>query len=168
MVLQQDKPLLFWGWSDPNETITLTLGAETKQAQANARGEWRVTLPARKAGSPLTLKIRGSSEVVFEDVLIGEVWLASGQSNMEMGLGMCRNGKDEVAAANHPSIRLFMVRNRWMPEPQIDLESARGPEGVWKVCSPQTVGEGGWKRFFPAPPIISVGNCSGSCRCRWD
>ena len=154
MVLQQEKPLVFWGWSDPSETITVSLGTETQQAKANERGEWKVTLPARKAGGPFAVKVSGSSTVAFEDVLIGEVWLASGQSNMEMGIGMCRDGKEEIAAANHPEIRLFMVANRWTPEPKADLEAAKAgeskPEGIWKVCSPQTIGEGGWGGFSAA------------------
>ena len=154
MVLQQEKPLVFWGWSDPNETIAVTLGSETRQAKANERGEWKITLPARKAGGPLALKVKGTSEVVFEDVLIGEVWLASGQSNMEMGIGSCRDGKEEIAAANHPDIRLFMVANRWTPEPQADLDAGKPgetkPEGRWKVCSPETIAEGGWGGFSAA------------------
>lgn len=154
MVLQQEKPLVFWGWSEANETIMVTLGAETQQTKANERGEWKITLPARKTGGPLTLKVSGSSTVVFEDVLIGEVWLASGQSNMEMGIGSCRDAKDEIAAANHPDIRLFLVANRWTPEPQADLETAKAgetkPEGHWKVCSPQTIAEGGWGGFSAA------------------
>ncbi|HRZ99230.1 MAG TPA: sialate O-acetylesterase [Candidatus Paceibacterota bacterium] len=151
MVLQQDKPLVFWGWSDPNETITLSFGSENTQVKANDRGEWKVALPARKAGGPWTLKFSGSSTVQFEDVLVGEVWLASGQSNMEMGIGACQNGQAEIATANHPQIRLFLVANRWTPEPQVDLEggkdSAPKPEGAWKVCSPQAVAEGGWGGF---------------------
>jgi sialate O-acetylesterase len=154
MVLQQEKPLIFWGWSDANETITVTLESETQAVKANERGEWRVTLPARKASGPLSLKVIGSSTVQYEDVLIGEVWLASGQSNMEMGIGACQDGKAEIAAADHPKIRLFLVANRWTPEPQTDLERPKDgqvkPEGIWKVCSPQTVAEGGWGGFSAA------------------
>lgn len=154
MVLQQEKPLVVWGWSDANETITVALGSDTQPAKANERGEWKVSLPARKAGGPFTLKVSGSSTVVFEDVLVGEVWLASGQSNMEMGIGACRDGKEEIAAANYPAIRLLLVANRWSPEPQADLEAGKPgetrPENTWKVCSPQTVAEGGWSGFSAA------------------
>jgi sialate O-acetylesterase len=100
------------------------------------------------------VKVSAANAVVFEDVLIGEVWLASGQSNMEMGIGACRDGKEEIAVANHPDIRLFMVANRWTPEPQADLEVAKAvetkPEGIWKICSPQTIGQGGWSGFSAA------------------
>lgn len=154
MVLQQEKPLVVWGWSDANEIVTVTLGSDPQEAKANERGEWKVTLPARKAGGPFTFKVSGSSSVVFEDVLIGEVWLASGQSNMEMGIGACRDGKAEIAAANYPAIRLLLVANRWSPEPQADLEAGKPgetqPENNWKVCSPQTVAEGGWSGFSAA------------------
>lgn len=154
MVMQQQKPLVFWGWSDANETISVAFGSDIQAAKANAQGEWKVTLPARKAGGPFTVKVSGSSAVVFEDVLIGEVWLASGQSNMEMGIGASRDGKKEIVAANYPAIRLLLVANRWSPEPQTDLAVGKPgeprPENTWKVCSPQTVAEGGWSGFSAA------------------
>ena len=90
MVLQQEKPLVIWGWAQPNETVTVQLATETRQVQANERGEWKAQLPAMKAGGPYTLTVSGSSTVRFEDVMVGEVWLCSGQSNMEMGVGVSR------------------------------------------------------------------------------
>src|SRR5208282_811311 len=80
MVLQQEKPLVIWGWAQPNETITVQLAAESQQARANERGEWKAVLPAMKASGPYTLTVSGSTKVQFEDVMIGEVWLCSGQS----------------------------------------------------------------------------------------
>lgn len=154
MVLQQDQPLVFWGWGEPNERVSISLGTDRTQATANDRGEWKAVLPARKAGGPLTINISGSSEIVFEDVLVGEVWLASGQSNMEMGIGACQDGKAEIAAADHPQIRLLMVANRWTATPQSDLETPKGSgstaEATWKICSPATVGEAGWGGFSAA------------------
>ena len=144
MVLQQEKPLVIWGWAQPNETVALELGSESGQAQANDRGEWRTVLPAMKAGGPFTLAARGSSAVEFDDVMIGEVWLASGQSNMEMGIGAARNAKEEIAAANYPGIRLLKVPKRWSPLPQDGLQAA------WKVCSPKSVAEDGWGGFSAA------------------
>jgi sialate O-acetylesterase len=141
MVLQQEKPLIIWGWATPGETVTVQLGSASLTAQANDKGEWKVTLPAMKAGGPYTLTVSGSSTVKYDDVMIGEVWLCSGQSNMEFGLGMTDNTKAEVAAANHPGIRLLMVENRWTPEPQTDMQ------GTWKICTPETVVEGGWNGF---------------------
>lgn len=144
MVLQQEKPIIVWGWAQPNETVTLLLGAEKAQVQANERGEWKTELPAMKAGGPYTLTVSGSSRVQFEDVMVGEVWLCSGQSNMEMGIGMVRNGQQEIANANYPGVRLLMVPNRWTPQPQTNLDA------VWKVCTPQSVAEGGWNGFSAA------------------
>src|ERR1035441_2641638 len=141
MVLQQDKPLVIWGWAEPKETITIALATGNQQVQANERGEWKATLPAMKAGGPYTLTVSGSTKVQFEDVMIGEVWLCSGQSNMEMGIGMCLDAEKEIAAADYPGLRLMMVTKSWKPEPQNDIE------GTWKVCSPKTVAEGGWGGF---------------------
>jgi sialate O-acetylesterase len=132
---------VIWGWANPNETIKVQLGSESETAQANERGEWKVTLPALKAGGPYTLTVSGSSVVKYEDVMIGEVWLCSGQSNMEFGVGRGNHAKEEIAHANHPQIRLLMVENRWTPQPQRDME------GTWKVCTPETIAAGGWDGF---------------------
>jgi sialate O-acetylesterase len=144
MVLQQDMPMVIWGWAQPKETVTVTLASATVQAQANERGEWKVVLPAMKAGGPFTLKVTGSSSVEFEDVMIGEVWLCSGQSNMEMGIGMARDAQKEIAEADHPGLRLLLVKRKWDPLPQTNID------GAWKVCSPATVAQGGWSGFSAA------------------
>jgi sialate O-acetylesterase len=144
MVLQQEMPLVIWGWAQPNETVTVTLASASAQAQANDRGEWKVVLPAMKAGGPFTLKVTGSSSVEFDDVMVGEVWLCSGQSNMEMGIGMARDAQKEIAEANNPGLRLLLVTRKWTPLPQTNIE------GAWKVCSPTTVAEGGWSGFSAA------------------
>ena len=144
MVLQQEMPIAIWGWAQPNETVTVTLASSSAQAQANERGEWKATLPAMKAAGPLTMKVIGSSSIEFEDVMVGEVWLCSGQSNMEMGIGAARDGEKEIAEANYPGIRLLLVAKKWDPMPQTNID------GEWKVCSPKTVGEGGWSGFSAA------------------
>ena len=141
MVMQQDKPLVVWGWAEPNEKVTVTLAPSIQQARANERGEWKAVLPAMKAGGPYNLTVSGSTKVEFEDVMVGEVWLCSGQSNMEMGIGAAKDAQAEIAAADYPGIRLLLVTKSWKPEPQSDIE------GHWKVCSPKTVAEGGWGGF---------------------
>jgi sialate O-acetylesterase len=141
MVLQQEKPLVVWGWAQPAEKVTVELGAAKQEVQANERGEWKAMLPAMKAGGPYTLTVSGSNKVQFEDVMVGEVWLCSGQSNMEMGIGAARDAKEEIAAADYPGLRLLLVTKSWKPEPQSDIE------GTWKVCTPKTVAEGGWSGF---------------------
>ncbi len=144
MVLEQEMPLVIWGWAQPNETVTVTLASAVQQTQASERGEWRVVLPAMKAAGPFTLKVTGSSSVEFDDVMIGEVWLCSGQSNMEMGIGAARDGQKEIADANYPGLRLLLVTRKWSPTPETNID------GEWKVCSPKTVAEGGWSGFSAA------------------
>lgn len=144
MVLQREMPIVIWGWAQPNETVTVTLGESTVQARADGQGEWKATLPARPAGGPFRLIVAGSSTVALDDVLIGEVWICSGQSNMELGIGNAKDGQQEIAAANHPEIRLLLVKHDWSPLPVNDIE------GQWKVCSPATVAEDGWGGFSAA------------------
>lgn len=147
MVLQQGKPLTFWGWAEPNEKVTVRIATGSVKVKANGQGEWKATLQPMKAGGPFRVEVTGAtSGVVFQDVMIGEVWLCSGQSNMEMGIGLVDNDKAELAAADQPGIRLLMVANRWSPHPQTDIES-NGIDGTWKICSPKTLGEGGWGGF---------------------
>ncbi len=144
MVLQREKPVVVWGWANPGEAVTVQLGETRATTTATAQGEWKASLPAQSAGGPHILTVSSSNTVRFDDVLIGEVWLCSGQSNMEMGVRMCANGEAEVAAANHPGIRLLLVPNRWTPTPQSDIDA------TWKVCSPSAIGEGGWGGFSAA------------------
>jgi sialate O-acetylesterase len=141
MVLQRDKPIIIWGWANPGETVTVQLGQENESAHANDLGEWKVTLPAMAAGGPLTLTVSGSSTVTYDDVMVGEVWLCSGQSNMEFGMGMVNNSTQEIAAADHSGIRLLLVKRRWLGQPTNDID------GTWKLCTPQSVTEGGWNGF---------------------
>jgi sialate O-acetylesterase len=141
MVLQQQKPLVIWGWAQPGETVTVELCSMQTVVQANDRGEWKAVLPATNAGGPYTLTVTGSSSVRFDDVMIGEVWLCSGQSNMAFGVNKLNDGEKVVAAANYPDIRLLLVDYDWAPVPQKDIG------GAWKVCSPQTLAEGGWGGF---------------------
>ena len=146
MVLQREKPVVLWGWADPGEAVSARFGESRAATTATPQGEWRLSLPPQPAGGPHVLTVSGASTnaLRIEDVLVGEVWLCSGQSNMEMGVGMCRDGQAEVAAANHPGIRLLMVPNRWTPTPQSDIDAA------WKVCSPQSIADGGWGGFSAA------------------
>ena len=144
MVLQREMPLVIWGWAQPHDTVTVTISSATAQAQANERGEWKVTLPAMKASGPFILKVTGSSTVEFDDVMIGEVWLCSGQSNMEMGMNMVQDAQKEIAEADEPDIRLLLVARGWAPLPQTNIDAA------WKPCSPQTIAEGGWNGFSAA------------------
>ena len=136
MVLQRDLPVPVWGWAEPGEKVTVSLAGQSKDAVADAKGRWRVTLdPLKTNAEGQSMKIAGNNTIELGDVLVGEVWICSGQSNMEFGLGGAVNGKEEVAAANHPQIRLFQVQGH--------LTAALPQEecpGKWAVCQPNTVG----------------------------
>jgi len=135
MVLQQGRPFRIWGQAAPGEAITVTLAGGTASATAGAEGRWAVELGPLAAGGPHTLEIVGSNRLRFEDVLVGEVWIASGQSNMEFPLTRAANGEEEIAAARFPRIRLFTVPKATAEEPQ------RAAGGEWRPCSPETVGD---------------------------
>jgi sialate O-acetylesterase len=134
MILQRDMPLPVWGWADPEEDVTVTLGHQSKTAAADSAGKWSVKLDALKAGGPYVLKVQGKNTVQFSDVLVGEVWLGSGQSNMAMAVGGVLHKDAEIAAAKYPSLRMFVVDRKTAEEPQQDCT------GRWLVCSPKTIG----------------------------
>src|SRR6267142_159440 len=133
-VLQRDMPVPVWGWADPGEEVTVSIAGQTQKTKADDKGKWRVTLDPLSVGKPLTLVAQGKNRVERKDILAGEVWLCSGQSNMEFALVSANNGDMEVSAANHPNIRLVRVKEPGSQTPVEDFE------GEWTVCSPKTVG----------------------------
>lgn len=145
MVLQRDRPLPIWGWADPGEEVTVKLGNATATAKAGPQGDWSVTLPAMKAdGKAHGMSVSGKNKIEVDDILIGDVWLGSGQSNMEMGIANCERAKEEIAAANYPTVRLLLVPKTSVAAPAQDVKAQ------WVVCSPKTVAAGGWGGFSAA------------------
>ena len=137
MVLQRDAPLPIWGWAAPGEAVQVTFRGKTYAAKTGgAAGKWTLTLPATPAGGPYELRVKGSNELVVKDILVGDVWLASGQSNMEWPVRDANNAAAEIAAANYPTIRRIDVPNEAALTPQTDFGGAG-----WQLCSPATVGE---------------------------
>jgi len=139
MVLQRDKPIPVWGRASPKEKITVQFDHQTKTTQADKSGKWMVKLDNENAGGPYLLTIKGKNTVTFNNVMVGEVWICSGQSNMEMpieGWGKINNYEKEVAAANYPMIRHIKVPNTVSSTPQDNI-----PKADWKVCSPETAGD---------------------------
>ena len=109
MVLQRDQSIPVWGWAEAGEEVTVTLGDKSAKDTADEDGKWRVRLPSMEAGGPHELKVAGNNEIKFEDVLVGEVWVCSGQSNMEWRLRQTLHPQVEIAVADYPRIRLFDV-----------------------------------------------------------
>jgi len=141
MVLQRGKPNTIWGWANPGQEIRVTIAGRTAKTVTKTDGRWVVAIQPPAPGGPYTLTIDGPEHVEFHEVLVGDVWLCGGQSNMEFGLGQARNGSEEIKAAEHPEIRLFMVNK------QVAYSPVAMPQGSWKICSPQTVGADGWGGF---------------------
>lgn len=134
MVLQQKSEVAIWGWTSPSGNVTIETGWDTTVVRAKAEntGAWKVTITTPPAGGPFEIKLHGAGDLVLEDVLIGEVWICSGQSNMEWSLGAAIDGKEDVPNATNTNIRLFRPARSAAATPQV-----RG-EGAWTVCSPQT------------------------------
>jgi sialate O-acetylesterase len=143
MVLQQNTKTALWGWADAGEKVSITTGWDNKTTSvtAGADGKWITWVKTNAAGGPYTIRFKASNEITVENVLLGEVWLASGQSNMEFFVAKTRsssytgviNYEEEIKAANYPMIRQIDVANKNAAEPQEDFK------GDWKICSPQTV-----------------------------
>jgi len=135
MVLQQQMPVKVWGWAEPGERVEVSLAGQTRAASADASGKWLVTLEPLPAGGPHKLIVQANNRIELEDVLVGEVWIGSGQSNMQWPVRRSMNAEEEIANARWPKIRLFTVARRIAETPQEDCE------GEWLICSPETVGE---------------------------
>ncbi|MBI1367610.1 MAG: 9-O-acetylesterase [Planctomycetes bacterium] len=133
MVLQRQMPIAIWGWADPGEAVKVTLGDDSVSTKADDAGHWRLELPKREAGGPLTLTVAASNTLTINDVLVGEVWLCSGQSNMEFTVAGSVNAPAEIAAADYPQIRHVLIAKRPSAVPLDDISAP------WLVCSPKTV-----------------------------
>jgi sialate O-acetylesterase len=136
MVLQRDTKLKVWGWAEKGENISVNFINNTYKTTADAEGDWSVTLPELKAGGPYTMQIKGSNEITINNILIGDVWLCSGQSNMEHTVGSFSwVYKKEIANSTNNYIREFHVPPQFdFNEPQKDFQS-----GSWKEANPENV-----------------------------
>jgi len=164
-VLQQQKPIPVWGRADPGEKVTVAFNGVTRSATADEQGRWRVTLdalPATSEGRDLTITGADNAPVLFKDVVVGEVWLGSGQSNMKVPVGDATNASAETATANFPLIRQFEVSQSGSLQPTDNLV------GEWVVCSPATAGEFGAVAYFFARDVHAKLNVPiGMILSRW-
>jgi len=137
MVLQQNSEVTIWGWGNPGETLKIVAGwnsADTLKVKAGNNAKWTATLKTRPAGGPYSIIISGSSNIELKNVMLGEVWICSGQSNMEWSVNhLIQNGEEEAANANHPGIRIFHIPKIGAEFPQQTCNT------TWTVCSPETM-----------------------------
>ena len=134
MLLQADRPIHVWGLADPNEEVTVSFRSQVVAASASDTGEWSLHLDPSDTGGPFTLDVQGNNKISLEDVYVGEVWVASGQSNMVWPLEQSNDAEAEIAAASFPEIRFFKVDQSTADLPLTDLT------GEWQVVSPETAG----------------------------
>ncbi len=139
MVLQRGMELNLWGWADPGEKVEVLLNDSKAAAEADELGNWSVKLPSQEAGGPCTMTVKGENSITLENILIGEVWVCSGQSNMEKNIGPrsgqrpVKNWVHEIADADYPEMRLFQVPRATSGVPVNDVNAD------WKECTPETI-----------------------------
>jgi sialate O-acetylesterase len=132
MVLQRDLKDRVWGTADPGEDVTVTIADQSKSTKAGDDGKWSVTLDPMKAGGPHTMTVKGKNIVTFDDVLVGEVWICSGQSNMQWPVFLSNEADLEIMTAKYPKIRLISVPQVGTQEPKDNFN------GQWQTCTPET------------------------------
>jgi len=134
MIIQREKPVRIWGWADPGEKVMVRFGQDSETDTADENGKWMVELQEQKASNePQKMVIQGNNEIVLKNILVGEVWLCSGQSNMQWRMNQTQHGKEEIPKAKYPNIRLFQIGREVAPVPQDNVPAA------WKACTPKTV-----------------------------
>lgn len=135
MVLQRDTPIRVWGTGRPGEAVKVTFRETSLSATADRNGDWKVELPAAPASAEgAVLTVAGDNTLQFKDVLVGDIWLCVGQSNMQWGLKGITGAAEIVKAAENPEIRLYQVPCVWSRTPSRTLNAK------WKLCTPETVG----------------------------
>jgi sialate O-acetylesterase len=133
MLLQQQTPVRIWGKASPGEAVAVELAGKQAAAVTDSAGHWEAFLPPMNAGGPFELTVKGANLLTVHDVLIGEVWVGSGQSNMELPMTRVNNADQEIAAAGDPQLRLFTVKKKVSDTPLDDVE------GSWELCTPASV-----------------------------
>ncbi len=133
LVLQQGQRVRIWGTAQPGERVTVTFASSKANATADTSGRWQALIGPFKAGGPFVMTITGSNTLTFSNVLVGEVWICSGQSNMEWPLVNAKGGTEAIAQANYPEIHLFTVRKKTATSALDDVD------GRWVVTTPEQV-----------------------------
>lgn len=134
MVLQRDKPIPVWGWADANETIEVNFNNQFVKTNADANGKWTIFLKPEIAGGPFKMTVKGTNTIIINNILVGEVWICSGQSNMEFAVGNVQNAEFEINEADYPMIRQFLVEKDISASPKSELKAAK-----WDACNKTNV-----------------------------
>lgn len=135
-VLQREEEVPIWGWDEPGQAVTVTYGSQKASAKADEKGKWTVKLNLDEAGAePAELVVEGSGKVISQDVIVGEIWIASGQSNMEWKLSKSISYEEEKAAMPYPNLRMWHAAYVAVPEPQAEVK------GQWEVLTPENIGK---------------------------
>jgi len=142
MMLQRDQPVRVWGWADAGEAVSVALKGTTVATKADDKGQWALELPALKDGENLELTVQAGNSLTLKNIVVGDIWICSGQSNMEMALRPCLGAADDIKAADLPKIRQIKIKKVKSGQPEADAQTAT----PWQVCSPQT-----------APAMTAVG-----------
>ena len=144
MVLQREMSVPVWGWADPGENVRVELGGHVAETIASANGRWKLSLGHLDAGGPFQLIVTGKNTITIQNVLVGEVWVCSGQSNMAMEVKESANAIREISSADYPQIREFQVKRTKSLVPLDDVAPVEHPEtsilNKWEVCDSSTVG----------------------------
>ena len=135
MVLQREKPITLWGWADAGEKVTVQFNKQTKSVKTDKTGKWIISLGAEQAGGPFLMTVKGKNIITINNILVGEVWVCSGQSNMEFQVQSVINAEGEIRNSNYPMIRQFEVQKSVSGKPE---EEVKG--GAWQAATPEHVG----------------------------
>lgn len=151
MMLQRDRAVRVWGWADAGETVTVSLLGKTVASKTGENGEWSVELPSIKQGENLELTVTGKNTIALKNLIVGDIWVCSGQSNMEMTLRGCLNDAEDINTADLAKIRRIKINHVVSGPEEQDAPTA----GPWQVCTPQTAGAFTAAGFYFAREVLA-------------
>jgi len=154
MMLQRNQPVHIWGWANAGEVVRVTLAGKTAATNADEKGRWSVSLPALKTGENMELVVNGKNSLTLKNIIIGDIWICSGQSNMELVLNDCLGAADDIKTADLPKIRCIKINHEQAASPQVEASIAI----PWQVCSPDTAGKFTAVGFYFAREIQAKAN----------
>ncbi len=134
MVLQRGQSVPVWGWADNGEKVTVAIGGQVRSVKTDNNGKWMIHLDPLTVGGPYSMTVQGTNKILVNNIYVGDVWICSGQSNMELMVSECDNAAEEIAAADHPDIHLLSVPFKGTNIPQSDFKAK------WVQCTPKTIG----------------------------